>query len=556
MPSVYCAASRRQMHITALAVSPAQQACMVISSERARPTLDARDDKPSGALPSLSSGNPNVTASGRQPALAAASSLLSVGKAAAAQLRPALSASLASSSASLATPPVLGAVSPTMAAVGFWVSGGTAAYVRYGPHNKEIDPLLKTVLVVATVVGLLTTSVLMWFTCSRDRALKRTFRQQNTAAFGGMAGLVCTLLLRITLADMFMTVLIPESLGFMENLVPESYPIEMLSGLLVSSCRLGMTLGTLLAYPFTSGRWNQRRLKWVVVACSAIFVATLAALAAACFDWKRPTQYPARAQTQRLVMILSCQFLAGTTQGLIIAGSKVMVIRVTPPSSQVTMAIINTVLMCAGVGLGPMLSNAVRQGLLSMDSETHTGQVCGVSVLVVTLLSVLWLAAFILFVPSTNEGVPVPLGAVRGPDSQGNLGDFLDARETDEEAAQKEAAQKKLFVTYLMVQTERAWLVAGLEVVTVMVMEQEFEISHRDIGFAVGSCFMIATPLIVLGAYAKQVLQPATLLLSLGTAVTVLCLLIFHFLPKLCTCTTLGASPSSSPRTPSFIRQH
>ena len=311
-----------------------------------------------------------------------------------------------------------------------------------------------------------------------------------------------------------------------------------------------------MAYPFTSGRWNQRRLKWVVVACSAIFVATLAALAAACFDWKRPTQYPARAQTQRLVMILSCQFLAGTTQGLIIAGSKMMVIRVTPPSSQVTMAIINTVLMCAGVGLGPMLSNAVRQGLLSMDSETHTGQVCGVSVLVVTLLSVLWLAAFILFVPSTNEGVPVPLGAVRGPDSQGNLGDFLDARETDEEAAQKEAAQKKLFVTYLMVQTERAWLVAGLEVVTVMVMEQEFEISHRDIGFAVGSCFMIATPLIVLGAYAKQVLQPATLLLSLGTAVTVLCLLIFHFLPKLCTCTTLGASPSSSPRTPSFIRQH
>lgn len=506
---------------------------MVISSERARPTLDARDDKPSGALPSLSSGNPNVTASGHQPALAAASSLLSVGKAATAQLRPALSASLASSSASLAAPPVLGAVSPTMAAVGFWVSGGTAAYVRYGPHNKEIDPLLKTVLVVATVVGLLTTSILMWFTCNRDRALKRTFRQQNTAAFGGMAGLVCTLLIRTTLADMFMTVLIPESLGFMEDLLPESYPIEMLSGLLVSSCRLGMMLGTLLAYPVTSGRWNQRRLKWVVVACSAVFVATLAALAAACYDWKRPTQYPAKAQTQRLVIILSCQFLAGTTQGLIIAASKLIVVRVTPQSSQVTMAIINTVLLCAGVGLGPMLSGAVRQGLLSMDSETHAGQVCGVSVLVVTLLSVLWLAAFILFVPSTNEGVQVPLGAVRGPDSvhgsQGNLGDFLDAGETDAEAVRKKAAQKKLFVTYLTVQTERAWLVAGLEVVTVMLMEQEFEISHRDIGFAVGSCFMIATPLIVLGAYAKQVLQPATLLLSLGTAVTVLCLLIFHF---------------------------
>ena len=502
---------------------------MVVSSERAHPTLDAHDDK-SGALPLQSSSDSNVTASGLQPALAATSSLLSVGKVATAQLRPALSASLASSSASLAKPAVLsGAVSPSVAAFGFWVSGGTAAYVRYGPHGKELDPVLKTVLLVATAVGLLTTSVLMWFTCNRDRALKRTFRQQNMAAFGGMAGLVCTLLVRITLADMFMTVLIPESLGVMENLMPESYPIEMLSGFMVSSCRLGMMLGTLLAYPVTSGRWNQRRLKSVMVACSAIFIVALAVLAAVCYDWRTPTEYPARPQTQRLVIILSCQFLAGTTQGLIIAGSKLMCIRVTPPSSQVTMAILNTVLMCAGVGLGPMLSNVVRQGLLSMDGETgYPGRVCGLSVLVVALLSVLWLAAFVLYVPGSNEGVPVPLGAVRSPDSQSDLGAFL-AVETDEEAARKEAAQKKLFVTYLVVQTERAWLVAGLEVVTVMVMEQEFEISHRDIGFAVGSCFMIATPLVVLGAYAKQVMHPATLLLGLGTAVAVLCLLIFHF---------------------------
>ena len=62
-----------------------------------------------------------------------------------------------------------------------------------------------------------------------------------------------------------------------------------------------------------------------------------------------------------------------------------------------------------------------------------------------------------------------------------------------------------------------------------MVMEEEFEISHRDIGFAVGSCFMIGTPLIALGACAKQVMQPATLLLILGVSVTLCCLLIFHF---------------------------
>ena len=435
---------------------------MVVYSARAHPTLDAHDDK-SGALPLQSSSDSNVTASGLQPALAATSSILSVAKAATAQLRPALSASLASSSASLATPPVLGAVSPTMAAVGFWVSGGTAAYVRYGPHGKELNPLLKTVLVVATVVGLVITSVLMWFTCSRDRALKRTFRQQNTAAFGGMAGVVCTLLARTALGDMFMTVLIPESLSFMAYLVPESYPVEMLSGLLVSSCRLGGMLGMLAAYPITSGRWNQRRLKAVFVACMAIFIVTLAVFAAACYEWKKtPTEYPAKAQAERIVVLLSCQFIAGAGQGLMSTLARLMLARVTPPSSQVTMAIVNAVLICAGTGLGPMLSNAVGQGMLNAGTETYPGDVCGVSVAAVAALCALWLAAFVVFVPGSNEGMPVPLGAVRGPDSQTHLGQFMEAGWTDEQEAQKVAAQKLLFVTYMVVQTERAWLVRGL----------------------------------------------------------------------------------------------
>ena len=509
---------------------------MVVSSEGERPTLDASGDRLSGVLPSRRSVvSPNVTtaASSLEPALAAASSLLSVGKSATAQLRPALSAPL--------VPPVLtGALSPAVAAIGFLASGG-AAVMKYGPHGKELDPTLKTVLIVATGCGLLITSGLMWLTCNRDRALKRTLKQQNTAAYGGMAGLMCTLLVYRLLAEASMTVLIPESLDFMNYLVPESYPTEMLSGLLISACRLGTMLSPLLAFPLTSGSWDQRRLKWVTLGCSAVFVAAQAVLAAACFDWKTtglslpvgtgtvPTEYPAQAQTQRLVIILSCQFIAGTVQGLICAISRLMLARVTPPSSQVTMAILNTVLMCAGVGLGPMLSDAVRQGLLKReDTDTYPGEVCGMCVLVIAALSALWLAAFIRCVPWSNEGVPVPLGGVHGPSSVHGGSAWL--KEVEQEVAQKEAAQKTLFLTYLAVQTERAWLVAGLEVVTAMVMEQEFEISHRDIGFAVGSCFMIATPLIMLGAIvlAKQVVHPATMLVSLGVAVTVLCLLIFH----------------------------
>merc|ERR1740117_687090 len=105
--------------------------------------------------------------------------------------------------------------------------------MKYGPHGKELDPTLKTVLIVATGCGLLITSGLMWLTCNRDRALKRTLKQQNTAAYGGMAGLMCTLLVYRLLAEASMTVLIPESLDFMNYLVPESYPTEMLSGLLI-----------------------------------------------------------------------------------------------------------------------------------------------------------------------------------------------------------------------------------------------------------------------------------------------------------------------------------
>ena len=333
-----------------------------------------------------------------------------------------------------------------------------------------------------------------------------------------------------------MTVVIPESLGIMISLVPEAYPIEMLSGLLVSLCRLGMMLGTLLTYPLTSGRWNQPRLKWVTVGCTVVHTAALVVFALSCYDWKTPTEYPARPQTQRLVTLFSCQFIAGTTQGLMNSIAIMMTSRLTPPSSRPTVFICRCVLNCAGTGLGPILSNAVRYWLQSATpAETiiTPGDACGVSVFVVAALSALWLASFVLLVPGSNDGVPYPLGSVRGPGSQGDLGKFLEAGDTDEEAAQREAAQKTIFVTSLAMQTERAWLVAGLEVVTAMVMEQEYEISRRDVGFAVGSCFMIATPLMVLGAFAQQKLRPETILVGLGTSLVALCTLIFHFPAKL-----------------------
>lgn len=457
---------------------------------------------------------------GLQPPLVATRSL---GASAAPLLGPPLSGPLAHA----------GAVSPPVAAVGFWLSGGVAVYVKYGPHAQELDPTLKLTLFVGCGIGLLSTCVLLGLAYAKDRDLQRTLNQSTTAA-GGMAGLVCVCLTRILLGDAYMTVLIPESLGFMMTLVPEDYPYQMLSGFVISSCRLGMMVGVLMAYPVTQGRWNQRRLKNIVTGCSAVFVVTLVVLAFACYDSRRDPQPPANPHVIRLTAILSCQFIAGAAQGLVVACTRLMLNRVTPPKSQVTMAIIAFVLVCAGTGLGPMLSNGIRQGMVlaSRPSDlgsTSPGAVNSVSLAVLAFLSALWLAAFALVTPGTNDGVPIPLGSVRGPSSQPQLGEAVLPVETDAEAAQKEALQKKLFVTYLTVQTERAWLVSGLEVVTAMVMEEEFEISNREIGLAVGSCFIIATPLMVLGAFAKKVADPPTLLISLAVAVAVLCLLIFHF---------------------------
>ena len=266
---------------------------------------------------------------------------------------------------------------------------------------------------------------------------------------------------------------------------------------MISSCRLGMMVGVLMAYPLTQGRWNQRCLKNVLTrGCSAVFVVTLFVLAVACYDSRRDPQPPVNPHVIRLTAILSCQFIAGASQGLVVACTRLMLNRVTPPKSQVTMAIITVVLACTGTGLGPMLSNGVRQGLvwasapaapdeLTALGSTSPGAVNSVSLAVLAFLSALWLAAFALVTPGTNDGVPIPLGSVRGPSSQPQLGEAFLPVETDAEAAQKEALQKKLFVTYLTVQTERAWLVSGLEVVTAMVMEEEFEISHREIGLAV-----------------------------------------------------------------------
>ena len=58
---------------------------------------------------------------------------------------------------------------------------------------------------------------------------------------------------------------------------------------------------------------------------------------------------------------------------------------------------------------------------------------------------------------------------------------------------------------------ERAFLVSGLEVTTSLVLETEFNGTLYDNGFAIGSCFIIASPFILLGLEAKKWLAPPTL---------------------------------------------
>ena len=124
---------------------------------------------------------------GLQPPLVATRSL---GASAAPLLGPPLSAPLAHA----------GAVSPPVAAVGFWLSGGVAVYVKYGPHAQELDPTLKLTLFVGCGIGLLSTCVLLGLAYAKDRDLRRTLNQSTTAA-GGMKNILtgCSAVFVVTL---------------------------------------------------------------------------------------------------------------------------------------------------------------------------------------------------------------------------------------------------------------------------------------------------------------------------------------------------------------------
>ena len=65
--------------------------------------------------------------------------------------------------------------------------------------------------------------------------------------------------------------------------------------------------------------------------------------------------------------------------------------------------------------------------------------------------------------------------------------------------------------------------------VTAMIMEQEYDISPKDVGIAVGATFLIAAPLMVIGAHLQQHVRPETLLICFSAMVAALCVLIFRF---------------------------
>jgi len=150
---------------------------------------------------------------GLQPPLAATRSL---GSSAASLLGLPLSAPLAHA----------GAVSHSVAAVGFW-----SCRLRQIWTAQELDPTLKLTLLVGCGIGLLTTCVLLGLVYVKDRDLQRTLNQciHDSCRRYGRA---CLYLPHphSAVGDTYMTVLIPESLGFMMTLVPEDYPYQMLSG--------------------------------------------------------------------------------------------------------------------------------------------------------------------------------------------------------------------------------------------------------------------------------------------------------------------------------------
>lgn len=334
------------------------------------------------------------------------------------------------------------------------------------------------------------------------------------------------------------TMLVPSSLDLITWLMPAgtSASIAGVSGLLISMFWLGYTCGVLMWRLLGSTVCDQRRCTQIIVACAATTLVSDLGLAAVSYDPSAAhattaTRAHAAGNTWRLLGVFGCVLLMGICHGVSVVPTRLLLVREAPPGAQTTISTLKTVADSIGAGLGPMLAFLAN---LIVPAASHVSVVGALTaVLNVSLLLVLLILG--VFVLPSSEPPPRaaddPVKSVSIA-SQTHTAYLVDnpAESKHELAERFDDARRKLFRTYLVAVTERAWLVSSLEVATSMVLEIEFRIARQDNGLVISACFLIGTPFVLLALFVKraQWLAPETLVVVLATIVVLLVLLLFR----------------------------
>ena len=501
------------------------------------------------------------------------------------------------------------------------VGGVDTAAIALQPLPPAFRMGLLVVVCVALTIGIILIVLLL--------RLRQTSAAATSGERGCCRGSVATVVAAFYLANIIIgnitpSVLIPPSFDLMTSLLTSGAEVEQLSGWLVSVYYIGAVAGALLALPVVSPPWDQRRVKAVVLICSAgICVAVFGrGVAAYSWAWAASAPHPARPSAQpktgRIVLLFVSQVVAGLSQELPQTVLRLLLVRVASPSSQPTVGVLEATSLCVGFGLGPLLAAAVGKCL---PRPAAASTITAYASFALGGIWLVWLVGFAWLVPGTNEQVEAvqESAAVQEEENAQRSGDRrrlalrsrlpinqlptsdlsvarnLDAIcqmppsqppqppqpsqlsqpspssppkasppkappssasatateewsgqaapldgthgvDGDEEARQLEErrltyARRATFWAYLLLATVRAWLVAGLEVTTSLVLETEFHVSLLDNGVAIGSCFLIASPLILVGLFAKHAawLSPQHLMSATAALLAAFCLLIFHW---------------------------
>ena len=410
------------------------------------------------------------------------------------------------------------------------VVGPTALSAAFGPLGFQ-----RSILCIAGVSAIM--CVAMQLFASRERDEEQRSRAPPTAADPPSAEALEADLAKLDrhITAVSWTFYSGQALDFIYifSIVPVSYDLAqhlgdgllqpahatVLSGFLISTTFIGELFGVIGATPLARMPYVQKRIRKVVFGCQLfVFFSWLAFVFFACAPWV--LGFRILGPVTRIAVLLACRGIAGIAMAARHVLSRVMVLKWLPPSKQVAFTILDNAIKSLSMGVGPLWASGVTFGLTTLGVATAGNEplIASMITLSLTPFIAIWLVSYQLFVP-VNEP-PVNLTATEPPQEEekrqtkstsldratvievGSLahGESLELAEEEK----LEAAKRKLWITAMSVGFERAWVVAGLEVATALILNLEFGVAVVDNGLLIGGTFIASSFFALPTLHAKE----------------------------------------------------